>query len=207
MLDLLADTHSTSLPEKESMVEPLQPFTVEARPDEVRQRLRWALDEIGSVWFPTRHELQVWEQSTKPLYIRWYDTEGFEIGPHTISMRSACFCPVLRGRLVADDTGCRLDWKVALPRFTVGLLGGWGLIAVVWAGWLIPRLFTGEAHVSWLLWWAIPVVGALTALYVGHINGHAALLTAGPYLRQVARNPVPHGEQQTDDTEHTDPTS
>ena len=171
-------------------MQPLTPFAVDGTPAQVRLRLDAGLLPVGSVWFPTRNELDAWNATAPPLYVRWRGPLDFEIGPRTASMRSACFCPVLRGTLLPDGGRCQLSWVVSIPRFTTILLGGWMVVAAGWAAWLAPQLWSGQAHVSWLLWWAIPVVGALTGWLVGHVQGTAALLGAADHLRQAAATDV-----------------
>ena len=158
---------------------------------------------IGSVWFPTRNELEAWKNTPLPLYVRWRGPLAFEIGPRTASMRSACFCPVLRGTLLPVDGGCHLDWVVSTNRFTTVLLGSWMVVAVLWAIWLVPQLMSGDAHPSWLLWWAIPVVGAATAWLVGRYQGTASLLAGADHLRTTAATPVPEPptEEEPEETE------
>ena len=100
---------------------------------------------------------------------------------------SAALCPVLRGTLRSDGATTTLDWELRPIRNTVGLLGGWVIVIVVWSVWLIRHtLYASEPLTALWIFWTALVAATVSAAVIGWKKGGAALITTVPWLQKLA---------------------
>jgi hypothetical protein len=163
---------------------------INATVSEVHERLQRRLLRVRSVWFPTPRELREWQETQAPLYLCWLGPERFEIGPRLVSMWASCFCPVFRGSIESIDSGARLSWTRAWPRFTIGLLVTWAVTLVLSLGAMLPQVLSGQEPVIWLAFWGLLAGGAVAGPLLGGRYGGAALDERVDWLIEAASNPI-----------------
>lgn len=172
------------------------PMVVDGSPEQVRRRLEDRLCVVGELWLPTRGELKSWDVSPAPLYVRWTrQTDGFEIGPRLETIPAARLAPALRGRLRSAGVGrTEVVARLAWPRFTFVVLLAFTLALLVWGGYIVAGLYTGDSHLGWLAVWAMSVAivngGALAAWRWGR----GQLLAEFPWLQAVLAQSQVDGE-------------
>lgn len=159
---------------------------VEGSPAEVRKRLSARVLVIRSTWFPTPKELRLWQSSGVPAYVRWLRDDGIEIGPRLSSMWAACFSPVLRGRMVAEGARTRIVWRRSLPGFTLGVIGLWAAVLLVWFVGIVYQLTQGHVDAGAIFWWCVLAGGTVAGPALGFRYGGPALDDAERWVRESA---------------------
>jgi hypothetical protein len=165
-------------------VHPL-PVSVSGTPEEVKRRLDERLLCVGSLWFPSRAELQAWDEADMPLYIVRNRTTTLEIGPHLANMWASCFSPVLRGTLENRSDGTAISWSRGWPTVTHFVLWSWTVVLAIWLLVLLPQIASGSEHPIWLLWWSILSATRVAATALGGHYGGQTLDTHIPWLTQA----------------------
>ncbi len=138
---------------------------------------------VRSLWFPTRRDLDAWERSGCPVYIRKLGPTRVEVGPHLHSMWAAVFSPVLLLE-IGDGDRPPLVATRRLNRVTLTVLVGWGVALIAWA----VALITGAVPDA-LPFWVVSAAATISAPTVGWIFGGRALDAGIPWLTEVLLAP------------------
>lgn len=165
---------------------PVPPLVVDGRVDEVRRRISQRALVVRSTWFPTPRELRAWEASGVPAYVRWLRHDVIEVGPRLESMWASCFSPVLRGPLQAEGARTRVAWRRAWPGFTVGLLGLWVTVLLVWFVAIAWQISEGYVDAGAVFWWCFLAAATASAPLLGWRYGGPELDEAEAWVRQMA---------------------
>src|SRR5690606_18507123 len=121
-----------------------------------------------------------------PAYVRWLRGDVIEVGPRLESMWASCFSPVLRGRMEAEGGRTRIAWRRGWPGFTVGLLGMWASVLLVWLGVIAWQVASGYVDAGAIFWWCFLTAVTASAPALGLRFGGPALEEAERWVRQTA---------------------
>lgn len=164
-------------------VEIVVPTTTEG----LHRRLNERLCPIGDVWFPTRAEMDRWDESDSPLYVRWIDRSRFEIGPRLDTVPSARFVPVWHFRIVNSEPGGNrtvLHFKTTWTRITwvvFGLL----LAGLVGWGWTLVSDMQQENFIGWATVWFLSMAAVGGGCLTAWIWGKRRLLEEADWLKTI----------------------
>lgn len=159
----------------------------------MRARLAQALPAVRDLWFTSRRELTLWDQSHAPLYVSWRGETRALLGPRFAAIRAASFAPQLEVRLAPEGVGrTRLSLRWTYPFPSLYLLVFWAGILVLFAQKMGKDPSSYEDQVIFA-GWLLLVAGTALAPLMGGFAGRAALLAAVPELERIA------GASQLDD--------
>lgn len=164
----------------------MPPLVVDGSVADVRKRLSQRALVVRSTWFPTPRELRAWQASGVPAYVRWLRGDVVEVGPRLESMWASCFSPVLRGPMETDGGRTRVAWRRTWPRFTVGLLGLWVAVLLVWLVAIAWQIANGYVDVGAVFWWCFLAATTAAAPLIGWRFGARELDEAEAWIRRTA---------------------
>lgn len=160
------------------------PTRLPTPPDAVVARLVQEAVCVGSVWFPTRAEVEAWNDAGTPVYVRRIGRDRVEIGPRLGAMWASAFSPVWVGSLTADGAGAVVRWTRRYPSVTVAVIGIWLVLVALWGGALALGI-----QPAGLPWWVLTAASTVAAPAVGWVRGGKALDAGIPWVAEVMSAP------------------
>lgn len=160
------------------------PTLLPTPPEAVRARLFRQALPIRSLWFPSRAEVQAWNDSGCPIYARGLASDRVECGPRLGAMWASVFSPVFELHLTPEGPGTRLSSRRRFPAMTVAVLGVWAVLVGLWGAALAAGFEPNGAP-----WWALVALSTVGAPLVGWFRGGRALDAGVPWLNEVLLAP------------------
>lgn len=156
------------------------PFTITM--DLFKARIDALCVPVRNLWFPSRAEMMQWQESDKPMYVRWTGTHTLELGLRQETMAAARMAPQWYIKIHVKDSTHRVQIQQGFPKYTKRLVLLLTISIAAW-GFFVPIHWT---HV----WYGTALIILCTTVLAWYV-GNQKLKRERNHIEELLRDKNP----------------